>query len=235
MTLARADDDAPLRTLLSIDGVRESVSLAGRIGLMAFHGGALERMTDVIVEEAAARCGASTYLIRQPEHHREHLPSHVYRPADSPALARFVEHVDVAIAIHGYGRRGRFFTLLAGGANRELAAHLAGCVGARLPEYHVECELDLIPRELRGLHPRNPVNLPRGGGVQLELPPRVRGLGPFWGELEGAPGLRPHTEALVEGIAAAVRSWPAPKGGRGAHHGTSRTTPSGRSSVSGSR
>lgn len=207
MSIASADDDAPLRALLSVDGVEESVTLAGRIGLMAFHGGALERMTDVIVEEAAARCGASTYLIRQPEHHREHLPSHVYSPEHSAALAQFVEHVDVAIAVHGYGRRGQYFTLLAGGANRALAAHLAGCIEPRLPDYHVECDVALIPRELRGLHPQNPVNLPRDGGVQLELPPRVRGLGPFWGELEGAPGLRPHTEALVEGIAAAVRSW----------------------------
>ncbi|MDR1998416.1 MAG: poly-gamma-glutamate hydrolase family protein, partial [Frankiaceae bacterium] len=157
-----------------------------------------------------ARCGASTYLIRQPEHHRVHLPSHVYRPAHSPALARFIDHVEVVIAVHGYGRRGQFFTLLAGGSNRALAAHLAGCLAPRLPDYRVEHDLARIPRELRGLHPGNPVNLPRGGGVQLELPVRVRGLGPFWGDQEGAPGLRPHTEALVEGIAAAVDSWAQP-------------------------
>jgi phage replication-related protein YjqB (UPF0714/DUF867 family) len=206
--LKRPADLAPLRALLAVDGVEESVTLAGPVGLMAFHGGALERMTDVIAEAAAARCGASTYVIRQPEHYREHLPSHVYDPADSPELARFLDHVEVAIAVHGYGRQGQYFTMLAGGANRALAEHVAACVGARLPDYEVRCDLDAIPRELRGLDSRNPVNRPRQGGVQLELPPRVRGLGPFWGELEGAPGLRPHTESLVEGLAHAVRSWP---------------------------
>ena len=47
-----------------------------------------------------------------------------------------------------------------------------------LPDYDVVLDLEAIPRELRGLHPDNPVNIPRLGGVQLELPPRVRGLGP---------------------------------------------------------
>jgi hypothetical protein len=43
-----------------------------------------------------------------------------------------------------------------------------------------------------------------GGGVQVELPPRIRGLGPFW---DGAPpstdpdGLQAHTVALIEGLA----------------------------------
>ena len=37
-----------------------------------------------------------------------------------------VEDVDVAVAVHGYGRAGRFTTLLLGGRNRALAAHVAG-------------------------------------------------------------------------------------------------------------
>ena len=40
--------------------------------------------------------------------------------------------------------------------------------------------------------PTNPVNLCRGGGVQIELPPRVRGASPMWWDWEG-PGLTPHT------------------------------------------
>ena len=31
-----------------------------------------------------------------------------------------------------------------------------------------------MPPELRGVHPANPVNRPRLGGVQIELPPRIR-------------------------------------------------------------
>jgi hypothetical protein len=43
--------------------------------------------------------------------------------------------------------------------------------------------------------------------VQLELPPRVRGQGPFWRDL--APGQwAPHTEALIEGLIEALTTWP---------------------------
>ncbi|MFO1538695.1 MAG: replication protein, partial [Actinomycetota bacterium] len=39
---------------------------------------------------------------------------------------------------------------------------------------HLVDELDRIPRAMRGVDPRNPVNRSRGGGVQLELPHRAR-------------------------------------------------------------
>ncbi|NDF72015.1 MAG: hypothetical protein EB138_03440, partial [Actinobacteria bacterium] len=72
--------------------------------------------------------------------------------------------------------------------------------------YHVEDDLERVPRELRGLHPRNPVNAPRNGGVQLELPPRVRGTSPLWWDWEG-PHPTPHTSALIGALAAAATSW----------------------------
>jgi phage replication-related protein YjqB (UPF0714/DUF867 family) len=62
-----------------------------------------------------------------------------------------------------------------------------------------------MPEALRGVHPSNPVNRAPGGGVQLELPPRVRGYGRFWDDLGpdamADTGLRPHTEALVATLA----------------------------------
>jgi hypothetical protein len=54
---------------------------------------------------------------------------------------------------------------------------------------------------------RNPVNLPPQQGVQIELPPRVRGTTPLFWDWEG-PGLTPHTQALVEGLVDAVTTWP---------------------------
>jgi phage replication-related protein YjqB (UPF0714/DUF867 family) len=35
-------------------------------------------------------------------------------------------------------------------------------------------DVERIPPHLRGVHRANPVNRVRGGGVQIELPPRVR-------------------------------------------------------------
>jgi phage replication-related protein YjqB (UPF0714/DUF867 family) len=126
-------------------------------------------------------------------------------PAHSEALASFIDHVDVAVAVHGFGRQDMWTTLLLGGRNRELALTLGHELGQALPEYDVMHDLEAIPMALRGLHPDNPVNLPSGGGVQLELPPRVRGMGPFWSDWNG-DGFTPHTEALIDGLAATARS-----------------------------
>jgi phage replication-related protein YjqB (UPF0714/DUF867 family) len=164
-----------LLDLLAHDGVEEVCVLGSRFGIMAFHGGNLERGTDTIAVAAAARSGASLYAVTQPPDLRWHVPSLEFRPDRSAALATFLDHVDVAVAVHGYGRHEMWTTLLLGGQNRVLAGVLAGSLRAALGDgFTVIDDLDAIPRELRGVHPRNPVNLPANGGVQLELPPRVR-------------------------------------------------------------
>jgi phage replication-related protein YjqB (UPF0714/DUF867 family) len=193
-----------LSELLSQPGVIEESELRSRFGFLAIHGGGLEEMTDVIAERAAKEADASLYLLRHPDRYPHHLPSALYDPDESPRLAEFLDHVDVAVSLHGYGRIGRATQLLAGGRNRALAAHLAGHI--RLTGYQVVTDIDNIPQELRGLHPNNPVNRVRDGGTQLELSPRVRGISPR-SPLPGADGLSPVTTALVYSLADAARSW----------------------------
>ncbi len=135
--------------------------LRGRFGFMAYHGGALEAMTDVIAATAAERADASLYAVIQPDGMRDHLASIKVRPAESPALAAFLEHVDVVITVHGFGQRGLFGSLLLGGGNRPLADHVGRTLRRWLPAYDVITDLDAIPSPLRGLHAANPVNLPR--------------------------------------------------------------------------
>ncbi|HYF47320.1 MAG TPA: poly-gamma-glutamate hydrolase family protein, partial [Acidimicrobiales bacterium] len=161
--------------------------------------------TDEIAAAAAERAGASLYAVVQPPDLRWHIPSKLVSPDHSPALAAFLEHVDAVVAVHGFGRSGMFTSLLLGGRDRARAEWLASFLAPALPEYDVVAELGRIPISLRGQHPHNPVNLVAGGGVQLELPPRVRGIGPFW---DGWPseGRRPHTEALIDALAAAAAS-----------------------------
>lgn len=193
-------------SLLDAPGVEEISTLRGPIGFMAYHGGALEAMTDVIATRAAECADASLYAVVQPPGMRDHLPSIQVRPEESAQLAAFVAHVHIVITIHGYGRRGLFSSLLLGGQNRAFADHVGAALRRTLPAYDVVTDLDGIPRQLRGLHHDNPVNLPRNGGVQIELPPRVRGSSPLWWDWEG-PGLTPHTEALIDGLVDAVTSW----------------------------
>jgi len=191
--------------LLAHPGVVEEVTLRSTFGFLAFHGGSLEEQTDVIADAAAEQADASIYVVRLPPDLRWHLPSRLIDPAASPALASFLDHVELTVSVHGYGRMDRWTDLLLGGRNRTLAAHVAGHLRTALPEYDIVDHLDDIPPELRGLHPDNPVNLPRGGGVQVELPPRVRGMGPFWASHAERPV--PHTSALISGLAAAATSW----------------------------
>lgn len=174
---------------------------------MAFHGGNLEEGTDHIADEVASRSGVSRYVIRQPDDLRWHIPSRLFRPEESTRIARFLDHVDEVVTLHGYGRRTMFTSILLGGRNRPLATHVATHLRRALPGYEVIDRLDDIPSPLRGVHPENPVNVCRGAGVQIELPPRVRGNGPFWNCWDGGwPG--PHTEDLITGLVRALDTWP---------------------------
>ncbi len=178
---------------------------------MAYHGGNLEQVTDVIAHEVADRIGASVYSIVQEPPLRHHIPSTSFDPAHSPLLAAFVEHVDVVVSLHGYGREDRFHDLLLGGRHRDLAGHLAVHLRDVLPDpYRVVEDLDDIPVDLRGLHHDNPVNRPRSRGVQIELPPTVRWNRDVhqWSDFAGAPRA-PHVDLVIGGLVAGLASWAA--------------------------
>jgi len=163
-----------LEELLSCRGVVEDVELRSRFGFMAFHGGSLETQTDAIAAEAAQKSEASFYAIRQPPNLRWHIPSSLFRAEESTKLQAFFERVDVVVTVHGFRRKAFPRHVMLGGRNRTLAAHLAQTLRAKLPGAVVVDDLAKIPPSIRGVHPENPVNVPRLGGVQLELSPLLR-------------------------------------------------------------
>ena len=59
-----------------------------------------------------------------------------------------------------------------GGRNTELLEATRRLLHERFSGYHVADE-----RIRLGFHPNNPVNLPSSHGVQIELPPGLRGIG----------------------------------------------------------
>lgn len=186
--------------LLAEPGVVEEVELRSRVGFLAMHGG-LEPGTSELATAAADRADASRYTVFQPGDVQWHVPAHEMDPALAPRLAGFLDHVDVVVSIHGYRRDDLRMTLLLGGANRVLARELGALARGALPGYEVVDDLTAIPVGLRGVDPRNPVNMPRRGGVQLELPHPVRAIGPY-GRGEAATTYRGHKDALVEALAA---------------------------------
>ena len=196
----------PFAELLGMPGVQEICELRSQIGFMAYHGGSLEEQTDVIAAHAARRSGASYYAVLQPEDLQLHIPSHLVTPNSSSHPKKFIDHVDVVITIHGFGRRDHFTSLLLGGRNRDLAEHVAGHLRHRLTDYEIVTELDMIPKDLRGMHPDNPVNLPAHQGVQIELPPRIRGSSPIWADWDHSKMIPPMV-ALIDGLVDAAQMW----------------------------
>ena len=132
-----------------------------------------------------------------------------HRSCASAKLSTFVEHVDVAIAIHGYGRHDAMFRVLLGGANRALAAHIGAHLVPALPKYEIVTDLAAIPRELAGQHPDNPVNRVRGKGVQIEVPAALRWHYDHkqWSDSEGV-GRAPQVDSLIDALCRAVAGWP---------------------------
>lgn len=198
------------RSLLARPEVTEICEIRGTFGLMAFHGGNLERTTDVIAREVAARTGASLYAVIQAPPLRHHVPSTSVDPAHSRPLARFLGHVDTVVAVHGYGREDRFWDLLLGGRNRPLAGHLAGHLRAHLPDdFGVVDDIDDIPAGLRGQHGDNPVNRPDNAGVQIELPPTCRWNREEknWSDHEGT-GRAPQVDLVIDALVDGIGSWP---------------------------
>ena len=188
-----------LAELLATEGVCELVELRDRrVGFLALHGGSLERLTDVVARRSALASGSSFYGVVQPPSFRWHVPSVRFDPAESAKLDAFLAHTGLAISVHGYGRDLLSMDVdlppgarspdlqrcvdtdafLVGGLNRAAAAVVADVLGEAFPEHPVRDELSAIPEHLRGTNARNPVNLTRAAGVQVEIPPDPRGLGP---------------------------------------------------------
>jgi phage replication-related protein YjqB (UPF0714/DUF867 family) len=163
--------------LLRCPDVREHMVLGSRVGFLALHGG-IEPGTEGMAVAAAATSGASAYVVIQPRSLAWHVPSHRVAPERVPRLAEFLAHVDLVISVHGYWRPEQPDAIFVGGANRQLAEGLATSLRAAIDEMPVVDDLAAIPRGMRGVDPRNPVNRTRRGGVQLELPHRARTDGP---------------------------------------------------------
>ena len=187
-----------LAELLALPGVEETCVLRSAVGFMALHGGSQDRGTHEIASSAAEKSGASYYAIVQPSNLRVHLTSRHHDPGQSQKMSAFLRHVEVAISVHGFGRdsfsfhiesgtqpviepygparrgpqTGPLRGIIVGGLNADLVDAACGILRDRLPGYHAGSE-----RVRLGFHPRNPVNLPASHGVQIELPPALRGIG----------------------------------------------------------
>ncbi len=208
-----------LAELLALPGVSEECILRSAVGFMALHGGSQDRGTDQIASRAAEQAGASYYAIVQPAGLRVHLTSRLHNPDHSARLRAFLQHVDIAISVHGFGRdsfalwvdperglviepygpafrgnqTGPLRGIIVGGRNVELLDAARQLLHDRFVGYRVADE-----RVRLGFHPDNPVNLPSGRGIQVELPPGLRGIG------DCGEQFAPHQDGIVTEVVAAL-------------------------------
>ncbi|MDG2301014.1 MAG: poly-gamma-glutamate hydrolase family protein [Acidimicrobiales bacterium] len=194
--------------LLDREDVVEELELRSSFGFMAYHGGSLEKATDVIAREAAERSNSSYYGLIQSHEDPIHFASTQLLEEKSGPLELFLNHIQVVTTIHGYGREHLFYSVLLGGRNRQLAEHFAPILREALPSYKFETELENIPKELRGQHLKNPVNYPPLQGVQLELPPTLRWNREEWGWSDiGGIGRAKHVDQFIDALVLGVERW----------------------------
>jgi phage replication-related protein YjqB (UPF0714/DUF867 family) len=171
------DKHTQVSSLALAPGASEFVHVAGPVGILALHGGGIEPGTEAIARFAARETGASLYVyagLLPRGNLRLHRPSPYHESELTAALRRFLDHVQLAISIHGHGRHQE--TVFLGGLNEALAARLAELARGALPRYGWISDPGAIPPVLRGRHLRNAVNLPPDRGVQIELPRSLRGV-----------------------------------------------------------
>jgi phage replication-related protein YjqB (UPF0714/DUF867 family) len=156
---------------------------------MAIHGG-IESDTAEMAREIVDVTGASLYIVEQGETLAWHVPSTQYDPDHSEALTSFLAHVERVVSLHGFGRDHLEGAVLIGGTNQRMRSSVAHLLRMRT-RLRIVDRMGDIPKKLRGLHPRNPVNLPTDRGVQLEMSATAR--------------LIPHRGMVVEAVAEAIR------------------------------
>jgi phage replication-related protein YjqB (UPF0714/DUF867 family) len=187
-----------------IEGVRllATLTTGGEVGLLALHG-SNEGGTAELARSVAERCGATSLVLTQPGVPEPvHIPSPRMAVEHCALLRDFLAHVSLVVSLHGHMRHTAPRAIFLGGGNRPAARLVADELAALRPDFDPVTDLDEIPVALRGLHPRNPVNLARRGGVQVELPLAARTRRRGWAQ--GVPDTPP--QAVADALAKAVES-----------------------------
>lgn len=159
-----------LAELIAHPDVIEYTALKGTVGVMAIHGGNIERGTEQIAVYVATHSNASLYAISPRTKKRDwkfHISSNKINPSESEKLTQFLEHVSTAISIHGHVIKRN--VICVGGLNHVLRRKV---VHALREDFDVVDALEGggICRNLSARNPKNVVNLAKEKGVQMEIP-----------------------------------------------------------------
>ncbi len=163
-----------LAELVAHEDVREYMMLQGRVGIIAIHGGNIERGTEQIAAYIAKHSNSSLYVISPRTEKRDwkfHISSNKINPRESEKLFQFLNHVSAAISIHGHVIKRN--VICVGGLNDYLRRKI---VESLREDFDVvdAVEGGGICKNLSAVNPRNVVNLTKEKGVQIEVPLTLR-------------------------------------------------------------
>jgi len=151
----------------------------GDIAVLAYHAKTEEGTGDV-AEDISKNSNASLYVFEG-----KRVPSTKITPTNSEDLNRMVQEKRTAVSMHAYHKQGNYEkqgkkydykdTVFVSGQNSELAKKIATELEDSLGhEYHIETNPDYIPAHLKGMSKHNIANKFKEGGVQVEMPRKLR-------------------------------------------------------------
>lgn len=163
-----------LAELITHTDVIEYTILQGKVGVMAVHGGNIERGTEQIAHYTAKHSNSSLYVISPRTRKRDwkfHISSNKINPKESENLAHFLEHISTAISIHGHVIKKN--VICVGGLNASLRRRVVASLRESFDVVDA-VEEGGICRNLSARNPRNVVNYAKEKGVQIEIPLTLR-------------------------------------------------------------
>jgi len=194
-----------LAELLLEKDIMEYSILRSPLGVMAIHGGNIERGTEQLAYYIAHHAQASLYVISPRTQKRDwkyHISSNKIDPRHSQTLTEFLSHVKTAISIHGHIIKKNILCI--GGLNHVLRKRILHSLKDQF-EVVDAVEEGGICKNLSGQNPKNVVNLPPEKGVQIEIPLILRNVfehRPY--ETMPSPQTESLAHSLIEVIKAAL-------------------------------
>lgn len=163
-----------LAELISHRDVVEYSIVQGKLGVMAIHGGNIERGTEQIAHYVATHSDSSLYVISPRTPKRDwsfHISSNKVNVRESEKLLQFFNHVSTVITIHGHVMKKD--VICVGGLNDFLRKKVVETLGEDFDVVDAT-EDGGVYRNFSARNPRNIANLPRQKGVQMEIPLSLR-------------------------------------------------------------
>ena len=163
-----------LAELIRHKDVVEYTILQGPIGVMAIHGGNIERGTEQIAYHVATHSSSSLYVISPRTQKRDwkfHISSNRINPKESKHLSQFLDHVSAAISIHGHVIKRN--VICVGGLNHGLRRTIVDALREHFDVVDA-VEQGGVCRNLAARNQKNVINLTKEKGVQIEIPLAMR-------------------------------------------------------------